>query len=292
VDIRSPEEFLAFVLHAIAPYLSSVVIVGGFAVWLYRSHPRAAHTEIIPLRTYDVDIAAPPELRIVGGQRLTKLMEAAAFEARLLGRHTLPVMRFVPKRERFHSEEGPPDAYGVEFLTPLIGSGADRTGNVVATKEIQKGVTAQCLRYLDLLREEPWQIALAALPGIQARMDQGIRVQVPHPGLFIVQKILISGEPGRREKRAKDMAYIYEVLALFRRDISLLVQEVKRTLGKARSRQRWLQRFERSANELFRTPRAPGVTEAHAILASAAVGTEAPTPEMIHAAVHTFLRDF
>lgn len=67
---KSPEDFLGYVLRAIAPYVDSLVLVGGFAVRLYRLHPRAAPTGIVSLVTFDADFVAPPELKIKAGRRL------------------------------------------------------------------------------------------------------------------------------------------------------------------------------------------------------------------------------
>jgi hypothetical protein len=88
------------------------------------------------------------------------------------------------------------------------------------------------------------------------------------------------------------MAFIYEVLALFRRDMALLAQEVHGITGKSATWRRWLKRFKQGGAELFGTPSAAGVTEAHAALAGSAAGGEAPTLEMIYAGVQAFLRQF
>jgi hypothetical protein len=201
-------------------------------------------------------------------------------------------MRFFPTQESARTEQRPPEQYCMEFLTPLVGGRVDRAGGAVTTKEIQKGVTAQRLRYLDLLMVESWRVPLAVLPGMGGRVDERIRVKLPHPGLFVVHKVLVSGEVGRREKRAKDMAFIYEVLALFRRDMALLAQEVHGISGKSATWRWWLKRFKQRGAELFGTPSAAGVTEAHAALAGSAAGGEVPTLEMIYAGVQAFLRQF
>lgn len=287
---RSPEEFLGYVLRAIAPYLDTLVLVGGFAVSLYRLHPRAARTEIPHLYTFDADFAVPPEVRIKAGRSLSVLMAAAGLEPRFFGDSVPPVMKFFPGRAEADAEAAARDQYYVEFLTPLIGPATDRAGRAIATKEIQKGVAAQRLRFLDLLMVNTWEVPLDALPGMQGKVHGQVRVRLPHPGLLIVQKVLISGVPGRRAQRPKDMAYIYEVLALFRRELDRLAQEVREITGKVPGWRKWLGQFKRRATERFRTPNAPGVTEAHAALRAAWGGDEGPTREMIHMAVWAFLR--
>lgn len=290
MHFRSPEKFLRYVLRAITPYLDTLVLVGGFAVWLYRFHPRAARTEVVPLLTFDVDFAAPPELKMRGGRSLSDLVAAVGLEPRFFGDYVPPVMKFFPRRADAGAEAASPDQYYVEFLTPLIGPATDRAGRVIATKEVQKGVTAQRLRFLDLLMVNTWDVALDALPGMQGKLDAKVRVRLPHPGLLIVQKVLISGARGHQEERPKDMAYIYEVLVLFRRQLDLIAREVREITGKAPPWRKWFGQFKRRASELFKTPNAPGVTEAHAALAASWGRGEAPTPEMIHAAVWAFLK--
>ena len=53
------EDFANFarLLEAIRPWLTHVVIVGGWAHRLHRFHPLATAQEYQPLRTRDVDIA-------------------------------------------------------------------------------------------------------------------------------------------------------------------------------------------------------------------------------------------
>lgn len=291
MPFRSPEEFLKHVLRAIAPYLDGLVLVGGFAVWLYRFHPQAAGTEIPPLLTFDVDFAASTELGIKGGRSLSDLLAAAGLELKFFGDSAPPVMKFFSKRAEADAEASSADQYYVEFLTPLVGPAADRAGRVMATKEIQKGVAAQRLRFLDLLTVNTWEVGLDALPGMQDKVDGQIRVRLPHPGLLIVQKVLIAGGPRRQEERPKDMAYIYEVLVLFRRQLDLLARDVREITSKVPPWRKWLGQFKRKATELFRTPEAPGILEAEGVLAASWGESEAPTSEMIHAAVWVFLRN-
>lgn len=290
MSFRSPDEFLGYVLQAIAPYLDSLVLVGGFAVWLYRFHPRAAGTEILPLLTFDADFAASTELGIKGGRSLSDRLAAAGLAPKFFGDSAPPVMKFFPKRAEADAETLSANQYYVEFLTPLVGRAADRAGRVMATKEIQKGVAAQRLRFLDLLMVNTWEVGLDALPGMQDKGDRQIRVRLPHPGLLIVQKVLIAGGPRRREERPKDMAYIYEVLVLFRKELDLLARDAREITSKVPAWRKWLGQFKRKATELFRTPEAPGISEAQGVLATSWGGGEAPTSEMIHAAVWAFLR--
>lgn len=291
MNFESPRDFLRYALQAVAPYLDQLVLVGGFAVRLYRFHPRAAPTDVDPLLTFDADFAAPATLRVAAGRGLSELVAAAGLDPQLSADHNPPVMKFFPRIAGASPRATPEDQYCVEFLTPLVGRRADRQGAELVTREIQPGIAAQALRYLDLLLVDPWRIPLSAVPESRGKFGEGAFVQVPHPGLFVVQKILISDERRRAEDRAKDMAYVYDVLGLFRRDLTNIAREVRDTMAANRAWRRWLEHFMRIATDLFRTPHSPGVTGARDILTASMGGRDAPTTEMIHAGIHAFLRE-
>ena len=287
---ESPEDFLRYVLRAVAPYRETLVLVGGFAVWLYRSHPRAAAIDLLPLLTFDVDFAAPELLHVAAGSNLSHLIATAGLVPHLVGEHVPPVMKFLPRKLGEAAEAGAADQYSVKFLTPLLGSSTNRRGEEVGTREIQPGITAHRLRYLDLLLTDPWQVPVAGIPGMAGDREVVSYVKVPHPGLLIVQKVLISEERRRQGGWAKDMAYIYEVLGIFRHEISSLAHEVRGAMATSNTWNQWFQRFRRISRELFGTANAPGVTGACEVLARAAAGGGWPTPAMIHAGVQQFLK--
>lgn len=143
------------------------------------------------------------------------------------------------------------------FLTPMTGAPVSRSGRGLVTSNIQASVTAQRLRYLGLLFEGPWRASLARLPGIREEAG-AIEVRLPHPGFFIVQKILISEEPNRHDKRPKDMGSIYQIVSLFRRELPALAEEVRARMGMIPAWRKWLARFRRLSGSLFSGPAAPG----------------------------------
>ena len=284
----SPDAFLAHVLGTFRPYLDRRVQVGGFAVRLYERHPRATPARIRVLRTFDADLAAPGALSPGPAPTLAVLANAAGLATDLRGEHTPPVMKFVPRESGASGSE----QFTVEFLLPLTGPPTERSGKLIVTRAIQPGVTAQCLRYLDLLLVDSWPVPLTALPRIPDDCKDAL-VRLPHPGLFVVQKILIAKD--REGERAKDMAYIYQVLSLFSRDIPQLAQEVRARMEAIPTWRKWLERFSREGGELFSSPGAEGVTDAYRILRAEMAGlggVDIPTPPMIYAGVHAFLGHF
>ena len=107
-----------------------------------------------PLTTLDADVAFAEREKLEGSIK-DRLLEAG-FKEQLTGNHNPPVSQYTL---------GDDDAGGfyAEFLTPLTGSGRTRQGEPLATVK-NAGVTAQRLRYLDLLLKSPWNVTLRKLP--------------------------------------------------------------------------------------------------------------------------------
>jgi hypothetical protein len=197
------EELGAFarVLGALRPWLGQVVVVGGWAHRLHRFHPLANPPAYQPLRTRDADLAfsldAPPRGDLGGA------LEKAGFTQELLGEHTPPVTHY-----RLGAEDA---GFYVEFLTPLRGSGVKRSGKPDATVAMA-GITAQKLRYLEMLLTSPWTVRLGRSSGVP--LAPAADVLVPNPVSFIVQRLLIHGERDPR-KKAQDVLYIHDTFELF-----------------------------------------------------------------------------
>ena len=193
---RDDEKF-AQLVDAIGPYLDRVVIVGGWAHRLFRLHPLAQTLPYAPLMTRDTDVAIPPGMRIDEGNLRERLL-ARGFTEEFLGDDRPPVTHYQLRCD---------DAgFYVEFLTPLVGGEFRRDGTRDVTTSVS-GVSAQKLRYLDVLLIAPWSVTPGS-PGAP------MNVMIANPVCYIVQKLLISGKrkPG---ERAKDVLYIHDTLELF-----------------------------------------------------------------------------
>jgi hypothetical protein len=188
-------------MEALRPWLGHLVIVGGWAHRLHRFHPLAKPPAHLPLRTRDVDLAFSIEAPLGGDVRAA--LEGAGFRGELVGEHAPPVT---------HYHLGDDDAgFYAEFLTPLHGGGLKRNGQSDATVS-SGGITAQKLRYLDLLLISPWVIPVG--PEVAVPAAGTVDLRVPNPVSFIVQKLLIHGSR-KRDKRAHDVLYIHDTLELF-----------------------------------------------------------------------------
>jgi hypothetical protein len=188
-------------VRAIRPWLPHIVIVGGWAHRLHRLHPLATALPYQPLRTLDVDLAFSPRAPLAGD--LKQALGKAGFNEELSGESTPPVTHYALGKE----ESG----FYAEFLTVLQGDGLRRGGQRDLTMSIA-GITAQKLRYLEVLLIAPWSIRLTANTDVPT--NQPINLLVPNAVSFMIQKFLIHD---RRDvhKKAQDVLYIHDTLQLF-----------------------------------------------------------------------------
>lgn len=187
-------------VRALSPWAHQFVFVGGWAHQLYRLHPLAEVPAYQPLTTLDADIAFAERAPLEGDIKSRLL--AAGFEEQLTGNHRPPVSQYTLGKDE-HS------GFYAEFLTPMTGSGRTRKGEPLATVQ-NAGITAQRLRYLELLLVSPWTITLDAEWGAEPSLD----LRIPNPVSFIVQKLLIHDQR-LPDKKAQDILYIHDTLELF-----------------------------------------------------------------------------
>ena len=195
-------------IEALRPWHAHVVVVGGWAHRLHRLHGNARALNYQPLRTRDADIALAPSLSLTGD--IGAALRSANFHEEFTGEHVPPVAQY-----RLGEED---HGFFVEFLAPLRGSANHRTGRPDATVA-DLGVTAQKVRYLDLLLADPWTVMLDRRVGFPVAEPR--RVLIANPVSFIAHKLLISKlRPPR--KRAQDILYIHDTLDLFGSELAAL----------------------------------------------------------------------
>lgn len=203
----SDREAFARLVGALDPYLDSLVFVGGWAHRLFAFHEFATPVDFEPLGTDDADVAAPLGLPVVT-ENIAERLKAAGFEEAFRGDDSPPI-------SEYHLGAEDAGLY-VEFLAPLLGGPRTRKG-VPRDTTIVAGVTAQTLRYVDLLLEEPWRVRLSEHLGFPVG-PEGVQIRIPNPACFIAQKLLVLD---RRppEKQSKDLLYIHDTIALFSRKL-------------------------------------------------------------------------
>lgn len=167
-------------LDALGPWLSQVVIIGGWAHRLYRIHPNAQGLDYPPLMTVDTDVAVPATIQCAEQDIRGRLL-AYGFAEELLGDDQPPAT---------HYRLGDGEFY-VEFLTPLRGPEYNRKNRRNATVGVG-GIVSQRLRYVDILLYSPWSVDFE---------PHGFRgkVQIANPVSFLAQKILIHSKRDRED---------------------------------------------------------------------------------------------
>jgi hypothetical protein len=193
-------EAFARLVTALRPWLGQLVVVGGWAHRLHRFHRLATPPAHLPLRTRDTDLAFSPDEALAGDLR-TALTDAGFIE-QLLGDDAPPATHYGLGEED--------DGFCAEFLTPLFGSEMKR-GKRDATVRTA-GITAQKLRYLDVLLLKPWSVRVG--PDREVPIAADVELSVANPTSFIVQKLLIHSDRPRH-KKAQDILYIHDTLELF-----------------------------------------------------------------------------
>jgi hypothetical protein len=183
-DLSDDRAAFAKVVTALRPYLRDLVFAGGWAHRLLALHELANPVDFQPLATADADVAAPTRLE-VRGPSIRALLQQAGFKEELSGDETPPVSEY-----RLGAEEG---ALYLEFLSPQMGGPNRRDGSVDATIAVG-GVTAQKLKYLEILFYEPWLVQLNEANGFVGLGKEGVAVRVPNPAAYIMHKVLVLPE--------------------------------------------------------------------------------------------------
>jgi hypothetical protein len=176
-------------IEILKPYLSDVVVVGGWVPFLYRKYGNvpARHPS---LRTMDIDMAVPKTLNKGDRPTIDELLLKAGYKASLYG-SARAVVKYELQAEGIE----------IEFLTPEIG----KPGNPIIS--VQQGLNAQALRYLQILIENTIIITIRYdLDGIKT----GVDLRIPSLGTFVYQKGLTLRL--RKEKVAKDLYYIFDII--------------------------------------------------------------------------------
>jgi hypothetical protein len=228
-------EAFARLVTALRPWLGHLVVVGGWAHQLHRLHPRADIPAHLPVRTHDTDLAFSPDEALAGDVR--GALTNAGFIEQPFGDDAPPATHY-----GLGEKDG---GFYAESLTPLFGSEMKR-GKRDATVR-KAGITAQKLRYLELLLVSPWSVRVG--PEGEVPIAADAELFVTNPTSFIVQKLLIHSER-RRDKKVQDVLYIHDTLELFGGSLGelrrLWVEEIRPTMAPKTAR-----KAEAIAQELF-----------------------------------------
>jgi len=271
-------------IKTVAPYADSIVCIGGCANALYRYHPLASKPWPTYLGTMDMDWALPQRLEVPKKtEPLSKLMTRADFVEEKFGGTDNPVIKY-----RLGGDLSPTiNGAEVEFLCPLSGLKGSRGSFAPASAQIQTGLYAQPLRYLELLLFRPWQVNMNDIAGLEE--VSGLHVRIPNPVSYVMQKVLIRKDRNL-QSMAKDCYYIYEVSILFRQAMNCLHDEFQAIMGQFPDK--WSRDFRSSLSKLFANETLEGATSAvrvHGSITSSMNGSTRLTPKMVSQSVQKLI---
>lgn len=216
---RSNEEDFVRVVRALQPYLDQLVFVGAWCHRLLQFHSLATAPSFAPLMTEDADVATPERLQ-TRSQSLDTALIAGGFQARLSGDGQLPVTKYY--------RQGDENGLYVEFIAPLRGSGYTRKGEPDDILAVA-GITAQKLRYVELLLFEPWKLQCSKERGFDVGTDDVV-IQIANPASYLAQKLLTLDRRQHGPKRPKDALYIHDTLMMFGATFGALREQGTRVL--------------------------------------------------------------
>ena len=236
------ERFIAGLYKALfilSDYLPEIPIGGGWAPFLYDRYLfRDRRHE--PVFTRDIDFMVKPKLPIIGQKTVDQLLTEAGLRAKFKSRENPPVIHYEGTIEGVDVE--------IEFLTDQAGSNPD------AVLKVQEGLHAEALRYISLLVENILALTIDDSDLMDAPVP--LTVKVPTPAAYIFQKGLILKRRRDHQKRAKDLYYIFDILAgsrEIRHDLLRDFSEFRRKHAK------WYHTFMLNLSEFFKGPESEGV---------------------------------
>ncbi len=234
---HSENEQFARLIVALEPWLTQVVIIGGWAHRLYRLHPSAQRVDYLPLTTLDTDIAVPARLKVMDTDVRERLI-AHGFKEERLGEDQPPATHY----RLADAETG----FYAEFLTPLFGPEHGRAGKLKATRRVA-GVVSQQLRHLEILLLSPRAVSLTRSNGFPFK--DPMQVRIANPTSFLAHKALIHTKR-MQAKFAKDILYIHDTLEVFGARLEDLNREW-RVEVKPRIHPNAVRKVQRAATDLF-----------------------------------------
>lgn len=242
------DEFFVEAIGGLGPYLDDIVCIGGCASALYRAHPSAVAVSLPQLVTYDLDLATEQKVPLRGNRSIAQLLEDVGLVEEMLGSNRQAITKYRPTDQRIAAD--------IEFLCSASGmKGANARVSPPVSCAVQKDLHAQPLRYLELLLFNTWTVTPERIGG-QLGALKGLRIRIPNPSAYVVQKTLIQDQGRKRESMAKDFYYIFEVSVVFRNALDQIAEEYKALASQSPSK--WRRRFSVKIAEAFAGPDAEG----------------------------------
>lgn len=222
------ESDLLAALSPIKSYLDDIVVCGGWTLLIYRKWVLKDGGPL-PMATLDLDLAVPPRVDVIE-RPVDELLTAAGYHVEYMGMDEPAVI---------YMKAGSPD---IEFLTPRKGNRPPKPVTV------QPGLQAEPLRFIEIVLDNTRRVDIP---------EAGLRVRVPTPEAYLYQKGLSFPRRNREEKKAKDLAYIFELLHNFPSLAKDLVNALPALCD--RYPQKWFSTFRSNLEQFFSGEDAEGV---------------------------------
>ena len=226
-------------LWILKSYLPEIVVGGGWVPLVYY-HYLLADKSKDPIHTRDIDILVDEKLPVIGSKTIDQLLSEAGFEAKFKTLEKQPAMSY----------EGNVDGHEVEieFLTHQKGA------KEATAVEVQKGLKAQPLRFTTISINNTIEVEIDDFPG---GGKTSLKVRVPSPGAYLFHKGLVFPRRQMRQKKAKDLYYIFDILANcpeLREQIVVELDELKKAYPA-----NWFKNFRKNLKTYFSTIVSEGV---------------------------------
>jgi len=228
-------------LRALIPiqdYLAdgNIVISGGWVPIIYQRYvlPGKGQPSLL---TTDVDVVIPNKLDSGERHSLRHLLLEDGFIEDFVGDANPPASCFRKEVGELNVE--------LEFLTPLRGAKNNET------LWVQSDLAAQALRYSDILLEEPMTVMISE--EIDGKIVE-LTLFVPRPAAFVFQKGLAFTKRIDRIKKAKDLYYIFDIIAGYPEFGDAIVQGMVQFKADSPT---WFHQFIKNMTKHFLDARAP-----------------------------------
>lgn len=182
-------EVFAELLRALEPYLGDIVFVGG---WVHALLLREADAAARPLRTTDVDVALPRALEAGDRPRLLDLIRAAGFSVEVIDRGTELVLirRGSVDLDLLVEAENPREVVHIAGQEPLAVQGYSHLGMLLSSSR-----------------------AIAVGEEVHRSLDPPLTIRIPTLAAYVIGKVVSAEARTSDRRRAKDLVYLYQVLA-------------------------------------------------------------------------------
>jgi hypothetical protein len=243
--VTKDQDSFLLALEALRPYLPDIVISGGWVPFVYHKYLETTRPDHSPLGTKDVDITVPSNLQPGSRPSLGKLLEGS--EQRRSG---MSLGHFGPKGPEETSYEFEKDGVEIEltFMTPRVGKD-ERPATAIPA-----GVVATLLRYVDVLLASRMKVRIKDKTSGGQEID--LEATFPTPEAYCFQKGLSFVDRADPKKKAKDLYYVFDLLANYPDLRKRCEAEIPKF--KASFPAKWYTRFLDNLDKYFKTPESEG----------------------------------